>query len=97
MQSLAAYACALAAGLFLGHYELHTDDTGVEVAFILVFSFALGFWQPRRAWLFSLLGLCIPCAQLGWGHATFKTAVPIALIVTALSTLGAFSGSAARR
>ena len=38
MQTLAAFAFAIASALFLGRYELHTDDTGVEVGFVLLFS-----------------------------------------------------------
>jgi hypothetical protein len=63
--TLACYAFCLAADAFLGRYELHTDDTGVEVFFILLFTFVLGCWHPRHAWQWAVLvGPCAPAADL---------------------------------
>jgi hypothetical protein len=53
--TLACYLFCTAADAFLGRYELHTDDTGVEVFFILLATFVLGCWHPRRAWQWALL------------------------------------------
>lgn len=97
MQTIAAFALAIAAALFLGRFELHTDDTGVEVGFVLLFTFALGFWQPSRAWLFSLIGLGIPLAELGWGNLSPKKAALIGLVVLAISVTGTVCGVMARK
>ena len=69
--TIAAYLFCLAAGLFLAGFELHTDDTGVEVFFILLITVALGCWHPRHAWQWALLvGPWAPAAdvwQLNFG------------------------------
>ena len=96
MQSIASILCAVMAALFLARFELHSDDTGVEVAFVLLFTFALGFWQPRYAWLFSFIGLGIPLAELGWGGLSIKKAALISLFVMAVSIAGTVSGVLAR-
>ena len=97
MQTIAAGIFAIAAALFLGRFELHTDDTGVEVAFVLLFTFILGFWQPKYAWLFAFIGLSIPAAELGWGQPGLKKAALIALVVMTISITGTVCGVFARR
>ena len=97
MQTLAAFACALAAVLFLGRFELHSDDTGVEVAFVLLFTFILGYWQPKFAWIFSLIGLSIPLAEVVWGAPPMKKAALIGLFVMVISITGSVTGVVARR
>lgn len=97
MQTLAAFAFAIACALFLGRYELHTDDTGVEVAFVLLFTFILGYWQPKRSWLCLLIGLSIPLAEIGWGTISPKKAVEIGAVVMVISIAGSIGGVLARR
>ena len=98
VQTMAAVLFALAAALFLGRFELHTDDTGVEVAFILLFTFILGCWQPKRAWLTPLLGLSIPIAQLIGGHpAPIMTLALITTVVLIVGAAGSLAGAWARR
>ena len=97
MQTIAAALFAIAAAIFLGRFELHTDDTGVEVAFILLFTFVLGFWQPKHAWLFSLIGLSIPAAELFWGEPPVKKVALVGLVVMLISITGSVSGAIARR
>jgi hypothetical protein len=59
------YGFCIVAAAFLARYELHTDDTGVEVFLILLFTFVLGCWHPRHAWQWALLvGPCAPAADL---------------------------------
>jgi hypothetical protein len=63
--NIAAYLFCLAAGAFLGRFELHTDDTGVEVFFLLLATFVLGCLHPRHAWQWAVLvGVWIPAAEL---------------------------------
>jgi len=93
----ACYAFCLAAGAFLGRYELHTDDTGVEVFFILLATFVLGCWHPRRAWQWALLvGPCAPAADL-----IFKSGqtglLGIAVAVIAIGLVGSYAGALLRR
>ena len=93
-------AAAVAAAIFLGRVELHSDDTGVEVGLLLLFTFVLGCWQPRRAWLLSLIGLSAPIAELIWGPAVsqpLKHHLPLAVVVLLLGLAGSFSGAFARR
>ncbi|HEY0794784.1 MAG TPA: hypothetical protein VGD64_03280 [Acidisarcina sp.] len=60
------YLLAMAGTLLLGRLELHTDDDGVVVGFILAGSFVLGCLRPRRAWLWSCFGLCVPLVDHVW-------------------------------
>ena len=42
ISGFACYGFCVAAGAFLAYFELHTDDTGLEVFFILAITFLLG-------------------------------------------------------
>jgi hypothetical protein len=65
IRTLACYGFWIVAGFFLARYELHTDDTGIEVFLILLITFILGCWHPRHAWQWALLvGPCAPAADL---------------------------------
>ena len=95
--ALVSYGFCLACGAFLGRYELHTDDTGVEVFFILLATFILGCWHPRRAWQWALLvGPCAPLADL-----LFKPAQQglhaIAAVVIAIGLTGSYAGVLLRK
>ena len=69
LTTFAIYLFCLAGGAFLGRFELHTDDTGVEVFLLLVITLLLGFLHPRHAWQWSLLvPLWIPAAQIFFGR-----------------------------
>lgn len=58
----------------MGRFELRSDDAGVEVLFILLFTLILGCWDPKRVWLVSLLGLSIPIAE--WPGVNGRPALP---------------------
>jgi hypothetical protein len=92
VSTLACYAFCLAAGAFLGRYELHTDDTGVEVFFILLATFVLGCWHPRRAWQWALLvGPCAPAAD--WIFKAGQTGLlGITAAVIAFGLVGTYAG-----
>jgi hypothetical protein len=92
-----AYGFCLAAGLFLGRYELHTDDTGVEVFLIFLLTFVLGCWHPRHAWQWALLvGPCAPAADLLFGTRSWGL-VSIAAVVIVIGLLGSYAGALLRR
>jgi hypothetical protein len=95
--TLACYGFCLAAGAFLGHYELHTDDTGVEVFFILLFTFVLGCWHPRHAWQWALLvGPCAPAAD--WIFKSGQTGLlAITAAVVAFGLVGSYAGAWVRK
>ena len=100
--SAAAYLFFLAAMVFLGRFELHTDDTGVEVFFLLAVTFILGCLHPRRAWLWGLAGLCIPAADLIWKSPDPNLSHPanllaLAAVVTSLGLAGSYSGVLIRK
>jgi hypothetical protein len=96
--SAASYLFCAAAIAFLSHLELHSDDTGVEVFFILLTTFLLGCWHPARAWQWALLvGLCVPAA--GWIWRTPRPAVDFAVpaFVIAAGLAGSYGGALLRR
>jgi len=102
LRALAAGAFGLAAALFLGRFELHTDDTGMEVFFILLFTFVLGCWYPKRAWLAAFVGLSIPIAELIWGHPrpSLNHTTGLAILagfVAVIGFVGSYSGVFVRR
>src|SRR5690242_17541367 len=93
--SIAAYVFWVPAVLFLGRFELHTDDTGVEVAFLLAITFILGTLHPRHAWQWGLLvGPCIPAAQVLFGGARISSGLALLLaVVVAIGMAGAYAGA----
>ncbi len=96
--AIAAYALCLAAGAFLARFELHTDDTGVEVFLILAVTFLLGCLHPRRAWQWALLvGAWIPAADLAFGRQGLRGAALLMAFVSAVGFVGSYAGAFARR
>lgn len=97
--SVGAYLFCLAAGVFLGRFELHTDDTGVEVAFLLLATFILGCWQPRHAWQWAILvGLWIPAAELVFRRPPVNaSSLLVAGFVLAVGLAGSYLGVLVRR
>ena len=95
--AVACYGFCLAAGVFLGRYELHTDDAGVEVFFILLFTFVLGCWHPRHAWQWALLaGPCAPAAD--WLFKPQSAGlIPLTAVVIAIGLVGSYAGALLRR
>jgi hypothetical protein len=103
---IAAYSFCLAAGLFLASFELHTDDTGVEVGLILLLTFVLGCWHPRHAWQWGLLvGPWAPAADLwalrfgGARHGLDHAGGLLLLtgVVIALGMAGSYAGALLRK
>jgi hypothetical protein len=98
LAAIGAYALAAAAAIFLGRFELHTDDTGVEVGLILLTTFLLGCLHPRQAWQWALLvGSSIPLAHLLFGKAQFPGLAVITSFVLATGLIGSYSGAFLRR
>jgi hypothetical protein len=85
----------VAAAIFLGRFELHTDDTGVEVFLILLLTGVLGFLLPKRAWLAALVGLSVPVAEVVWGQ--MSGVAMMALVVIGLSLAGSYTGALIRK
>lgn len=91
--TLACYGFCLAAAVFLGRYELHTDDTGVEVFFILLFTFVLGCWHPRHAWQWALMiGPSAPLADFIFG-ARPAPLIPLTGVVIVIGLAGSYAGA----
>jgi hypothetical protein len=97
--TLAAYLFSLAAGAFLGHFELHTDDTGVEVGLLLLATFVPGFLHPTHAWQWSLLvGLWIPGAEIVFRKPPDHAAGWfVGLFVIVIGLVGSYLGVLARK
>ncbi len=96
--AIAAYAFCLAAGAFLARFELHTDDSGVEVFLILAITFLLGCLHPRRAWQWALLvGAWIPGADLAFGKQGLRGAALLMAFVSAVGLAGSYAGALLRQ
>ena len=94
--------------LFLGRFELHSDDTGMVLFFTLLFAFVLAYLQPAWARLWALVGLCVPLAHIVIrpGHVVVERQPAhlspvdlalIALLMVAVGSAGSFVGSRLRR
>lgn len=100
--TLASYVFCLAAAFFLGRFELHTDDTGVEVFLLLLVTFIFGCWNPKRAWIGAFVALSIPVAELiSGGHAPGlhnpRGLFFLACVVTVIGMIGSYSGVFVRK
>jgi hypothetical protein len=96
------YLVCVAAIIILGRFELHTDDAGIVVLFILVITLILGCLRPRRAWLWALAGWSVPGVHLFWRAAksdlnSASGLVMLTLFVTALGFIGSYSGALLRK
>jgi hypothetical protein len=98
MAVVAAYLFAIAAGAFLGRFELHTDDTGVEVGLLFLATFVLGSLHPRHARQWALLvSLWIPAAELIFRRPPVNTStLGVAAFVLAVGLAGSYSGALVR-
>ncbi|HEY7393044.1 MAG TPA: hypothetical protein VH640_31280 [Bryobacteraceae bacterium] len=94
MATAAAYLFALAAGAFLGRFELHSDDTGVEVAILLAACFVLGWLHPRHAWQWAVIvGLWIPAAELAFRRPPVNaSSLLVAAFVLGIGLAGSYMG-----
>ena len=98
LTTAAAYLFCLAAMLFIGRFELRTDDTGVVVFFVLAMTFVLGCLHPRHAWQWAAAAWCVPAADLFWGKSSHTIdLLLIALFVTAIGLAGSYAGVLMRK
>jgi hypothetical protein len=103
LASAATYVLCFAAAILLARYDLHTDDTGVEVFLLLAVTFLLGCMHPRHAWQWALLvGPGIPIAEAlfkehGSQGINFASLSLVAAFVIGLGLAGSYSGAFARR
>ena len=98
LPDILAYAFWVPAILFLGRFELHTDDTGVEVGLLLAITFLLGALHPRHAWQWALLvGPCIPASELLFGRREMGGLGLLLVVVVALGLGGSYAGAGLRR
>jgi hypothetical protein len=96
-RSVVAYVLCAAAMVFLGRFELHTDDTGVEVGLLLSLPFLLGCLHLRNAWQWGLLvGSSVPLAHVFSGTGS-PLDFRVVLFVIAVATIGSYAGVAARK
>jgi hypothetical protein len=101
----ACYGFSLLVGLFLVFYELNSDDTGLEVIFILMATFLLGCVHPRNAWQWALLiGPWAPAADLVQRlthHAPrvemHGSLLSVALAVVVIGLVGSYAGALVRK
>jgi len=110
MKSLKIHVLALfvVMVLFLGRFELHSDDAGMVVFFTLLFAFVLAYLQPAWARLWALVGLCVPLAHIVIrpglvvvepqpAHLSTVDFALIAILMVAVGSTGSFLGTRIRR
>ena len=97
MRDALAVVLAVAAGLLLVPYDLHTDDTGVEAGLLLLASLALGALAPRRWWLIGLaVGLPIPFAEFAGAPGRVPPGIVAVVVTIAGAGIGSLLARAAR-
>ena len=99
---IVAYIFFLTILILLGRYELHTDDTGMVVFFILASAFVLTWMNPERRWLWSLVGWCVPAAEQFWGKPLsglpdLQSRLMLLAFVTVIGFVGSFVASFLKR
>jgi hypothetical protein len=68
------------------------DDTGITVGFLLLSTGLLGFFSPKRSWLWALVvGIWIPLASIFFTHNY------AGLIAIVFAFAGAYSGMLMRK
>jgi len=98
LTGILAYVFWIPAVLFLGRFELHTDDTGVEIGLLLLITFILGSLHPRHAWQWALLvGPAIPATQCLFGHPQPGVIAVLLPLVIVLGLVGSYAGAGIRR
>jgi hypothetical protein len=95
-------AWVLAAGLcaFLVRFELHTDDAGVLLGFLILSGALAALLDPRRPWRWGLLpGAAILLADLWAGRVgpPWWNLPAIGAIATAAAMTGAYAAAFVRR
>ena len=100
MRSLFAWILAAGLCLFLGRFELHTDDTGVLLGFLILSGALVALLDPRRPWLWGLLlGAAIVVADV-WASrfgSTWWNLPAIGAVATAAAMAGAYTAALVRR
>lgn len=99
---IAAYVLFPIILILLGRYELHTDDAGMVVFFILLSAFVLTCMNPERRWIWSLVGWCAPAAEQFWGKPLaglpdLKSRLMLLAFVTVVGLVGSFAAIFLRR
>jgi len=100
MRSLLAWLLAAALCLFLGRFELHTDDAGVLLGFLILSGALVALLDPRRPWLWGLLlGAAIVSADLWSGRAgsPWWSLPAVAALTTAAAMAGAYAAAFVRK
>ncbi len=98
--SILILAAILAMIFFIGWVDLHNNEPQPAALCIIVFTFILSFFRPRKPWLWAILiGLSIPLSQLfalikGTGSLQNLLTCVIAFIP---AFIGAYSGWLFRR
>ena len=86
---------AIIFGIIISYIDLHNDEVQPAVMLLLIFSFILGYKDPPRAWLYSLLlALSIITGYLFARLTGFvpKGPPPDNLFWTLLAIIPAFAG-----
>ncbi len=106
LRTTASWLVAAVLCLFLARYDLRTDDTGVELVFLIMAGAILALIDPRRPWRWGLLlgGTIVaaeiynrifgvPRSSLGgwWGYAL------VGLVTITAGSIGAFAAAGVRR
>jgi len=100
MRSVLAWVLAAALCLFLARFELHTDDTGVLLGFLIVSGAIVALVDPRRPWLWGLLlGAAIVLADLSAARfgSPWWSLPAIGAVATAAAMAGAYAAAMVRR
>lgn len=95
-------AAALAAGLLVAWFDLHTDDSGVIAGLLLIFGGMLGLGRPIGAWKWALaLGSVTPLLELANAtlvpHPEPLSQAFASFISLAFAFVGVYAGAWLRR
>ena len=98
-QTTLVLVLAIIGSVFVGYIDSHATEVQATLMVMLPITFALGFIQPKRAWLWALIvGFSIPAGFLwhmlmGSAYVEPPTNGFFTLIALVPAFIGAFSGA----
>ena len=100
MRSSIAWILAAGLCLFLARFELHTDDTGVLLGFLILSGALVALVDPRRPWVWGLLlgGAIVVADLLAARFGSPWWSLPaVGAVATAAAMAGAYAVAMVRR
>ncbi len=85
-----ALSLSLAASIYIGYGDLHTDDAGIIAGLIALASFAASIVEPRHAWRWAAIVAAGVWAAEAWRAGIRRDLLFIGAATAAFALAGAY-------